>query len=234
MSLFLDKISTSKPTQNKINKSVRLIVLNLAGEAANSDELWLIGEIWRLGRAANFIVNKAEKSIEKFSNSIQLQLKATGKVLRVKWRTGREVEEISMEEIGTKLRSIEESDDFLSENDTHNLNTATDYTTETVADFVDVHFVLATAKAERNPILREKAVKALKLVNPNKPEIVIHELPRDLFKRLIHDNTRNFKVSEEFRDQLMKMGQLLQGKLAGKMVIFINHKDNQIDIIFNK
>ena len=218
----------------------RPIILNLIGESANSDELWLIGELWRLGRGGN--LNISGSGGDKAGNSsIQLQVKATGKrVLRVKWRTGREVEEISIEEIGQKLKMIEELEDLVSESDTL-VTVSSDFNLgESNCELCDVHFVLSASKAERNPILREKAVKALKLVNPSKAEIVIHELPRDLLKRFLYDNSPrnsssiNAKVSEEFRDQLMKMGQLLQGKLAGKTIVFVNHKDNQIDLIFNK
>lgn len=243
MSLFLDKIITTK----KIRKQQlgqpaagRLILLNLIGETANSDELWIIGELWRLGRGGNLIIGGGDKSITGLSSSlspstsiIQIQMKATGKrVLRVKWRT---VEEISIEEIGQKLKMIEESEDSVI--NSHNSNETEQIILNECNDSsTDVHFVLSASKAERNPILREKAGKALKLANPSKTEIVIHELPRDILKRFLSDQPRNttLKVSEDFRDQLTKMGQLLQGKLAGKTVLFFNHKDNQIEMIFNK
>lgn len=240
MSLFLDKIiATKKIRKQQIGQSAtgRLILLNLIGETANSDELWLIGELWRLGRGGNLIIGGGDKSITGSSSglnpstsTIQIQMKATGKrVLRVKWRT---VEEISIEEIGQKLKMIEESEELVNNNETEQIiiNECNDSSTS------DVHFVLSASKAERNPILREKAGKALKLANPSKTEIVIHELPRDILKRFLSDHPRNstLKVSEEFRDQLTKMGQLLQGKLAGKTVLFFNHKDNQIEMIFNK
>lgn len=258
MSLFLDKmisfsISISKHQMKQ--KYSRPIFLNLTGETANSDELWLIGELWRLGRGGNLIIGNSggggggggggDKTTT--NSSIQLQVKVTGKgVLRMKWRAGREAEEISIEEIGQKLKFIEESEDFNTDNEmtsvtvTGVMNEYSDSIDGTNCGGGDVHFVLSSgaSKAERNPILRDKALKALKLVNPSKIEIVIHELPRDLLKRLLYDNnprnTISLKVSEDFRDQLTKLGQLLQGKLAGKTVLFVNHKDNQIDMIFNK
>lgn len=232
MSLFLEKISGVK----RVKPPRFTIVLNLIGEAANASELWLIGELWRLGRGGNLTVNRDISGNLSQTWTIQMQLKATGKVLRMKWRTGKEVEEIPIEEVGAKLKQIEETEfDLMSDSDV--IGTAEPFTNPSnpVSDENNVHFVLAGAKGERNPILREKAAKAVKLVNPSRAEIVIHELPRDILKRLLHDNNaRVGKVSEEFRDQLMKMGQLLQGKLAGKMVIFVNHKDNQIDTFFNK
>ena len=113
-----------------------------------------------------------------------------------------------------------------------------------------IHYILPNPKSDRsNPILREKALKALKQVTVSthkSVEILIHELPRDIIGKLIYDPSsinKTTRMNEEQRDQVQKMNQFISGsnikKTAGissnstKLIVLFNHKDNQIDLFYS-
>ena len=105
-----------------------------------------------------------------------------------------------------------------------------------------VHYLLANPKMEKSALLREKALKAFKQANPAKSEIVVHDLPREILKRFLHFEAAEIssnsvkkpqiKMSEEDRDQLGRLNNLMQSRLNGKMILFVNHKDGQMEAFY--
>lgn len=224
-----------KPLKKNIN-----LILNLLGDEPNNEELWLIGEIWRVGRSSNFTVNPKNTTTSTrtvqvpSSQTVLLQMKAIGRTIRIKSKSS--VEEVNLEEISVKLEEIcnFENDPIQSDLEQGTGAVSVDFdANESITE--GIHYVLQ-GKSEKNPLLREKAIKAVKSVNPSKSEIVIHELPRDILRKFLYDPSKplsnNGKSNEEYREQLTKLSQLLQNKLAGKTVILFNHKDQQIDMYY--
>ena len=273
---------------NYYNNNNRKVLLNLSGDEANLEELKLIDELWNLGKIVvvsnkiknnrnNTNTNKFGDQIGIGSNgfSLQLQIKSSGGIVKIKSKNFKEIEEVSINEIGNRLKSIfeefseincennnnnidefdeyyESSQDYLigSNNNNNNNNSSNNNNNNNIVESFNVHYLLSH-KSEKNPILKEKALKAVRSLNPSKGEIIIHELPRDLLRKLLdklngngilnpqssllnnnNNQTRN-NNEEAFREQIGRLNQVL-GKLGNKMVVFFNHKDNQIDLIFNK
>lgn len=235
MSLFLDKLAGSGgPLPCKPKRS---FVINLGSEEPNGDELILIGEMWRLGRAGQLTINRAGVNINN-NTSVQLQMKSSNnRIVRIK--RGRDVEEVSIEDFASKLRSIDDSNTVLSGDSGD--ETVSNVLNEDEALTGDVHYLLVNSKMEKNPILREKALRAVKqVVNLVKCDIVIHELPKEVLKRTLHPSADSGNVNvnnkrlEEWRELVGRLSNLLLGKLAGKMILFVNHKDSHIEAYFNK
>lgn len=257
MTIFLDKLIASASQEkihSRLNKRSSTFVINLAGEEPNSDELLLIGEMWRLGRAGQLTINRASGSVNNANNtSIQIQMKpSNNRIVRIK--RGREVEEVSIEEIGLKLRSVEEncnSNLLINESSDENVNSTPNLSEDAIGltdnNFhfqADIHYLLMNGKMEKNPILREKALRSVKeIVNFGRAEIVIHEIPKEVLKRSLHGagvgssgltTKYNSKIDEDLRDLVGRLGNLLHRKLQGKLILFVNHKDNHIEAFYNK
>lgn len=78
-------------------------MINLHENEPSSDELVLIGEMWRLGRASGLLINNATSS-NNGPNTVYLQVKLSsgGRNVRIKWRA---VEDVLIEDLGNKLKS---------------------------------------------------------------------------------------------------------------------------------
>ena len=231
--LFLDRLKSSSQTgqlkpQRKLSTCGPLI-LNLLSDVANCDEMWLIGELWRTGRT-NLTVNRKNLNQNKSSSSLILQMKATGRIVRIKRKNS--VEEVSLDQISTKL-----DEEFCEYDYTATSDIESALNPEMESELYEgVHYLMQQTKSERNqPLLREKALRSLKLSNLTKCEIVIHDIPHDILKKFFYDpgNIPRVKSNEEYRDQLNKLAQLMQSKLVGKTLFLFNHKDQQIDLYYN-
>lgn len=245
-SLFLDKFTCSFTNVKKSSKNA--IALNLAnGEVPSNEELWLIGEIWRIGRGSNFtIVTKSASNTNIPLNSLQIQVKSNSGRVRVK--NGREVEEFSLEEFPVKLEATELNFDRDQISVISDSQEDPDHDESTVSESnVPVHYVLTNQKSERtNPILREKAMKALKLVTSattKSIEIIIHELPHEIMGKLLYDPAalnKNLKMNEEQREQVKRINQFVSvvkktiSLSGGKVMVLYNHRDNQTDLLYIK
>ena len=156
--------------------------------------------------------------------------------------------------IEDQFDSVEEGEDYFntnaSDSNVSSLGTvaSTLESTHSESSEWNVHYLLANPKMERNPLLREKALKAFKQANPAKSEIIIHDLGREILKRFLHfeaaelfgnginfssSKKAHFKMSEEERDQLGRLSNLMQSRLGGKMILFVNHKDGQVESFYN-
>ena len=225
------------------------MILNLVNcDQPTNEELWLIGEIWRLGRGANLMIPRG--GVAPTGNSIQIQVKSNSGKVRVK--TGRDVAELTLEEFVIKLENNEFNENVISDSpDTQDLDHPDDTSLLATNDpITPVHYILSNpnAKSDRsNPIMREKALKALKQLTttiPKSVEILIHELPRDIIGKLLYEPgsmVQSKKMGEEQRDQVQRMSQFLLGggnKKSGnvaassKLMVLFNHKDNQIDLYY--
>lgn len=222
-----------KPTTKKSSKKTNNynLILNLLADEPNGEELWLIGEIWRLGRC-NFSVNtrNSMRIPTQSAGTIILQMKATGRVVRLKSKSS--VEEINLDEIYVKLDELLSTDSGdQSDLDPGQSFADLDHADTTVVDN-GIHYLLQ-AKSEKSSLLREKALRAVKSLNPGKSEIIIHELPRDILRKFLYDpKTLNLNRNEDYRESLIKLGQWMQTKLAGKPLILFNHRDQQIDMYY--
>ena len=259
VSLFLDNFPVSAISKRAKNSGMVLSLL----EEPSAEEMWLIGEIWRLGRGAQLTVQSKHGSLNAISigsNCMQIQVKSNSGKVRVK--IGRDVEEVPLEDFPSKLENNEFNifdqaglGSLMSDSqDPGNLETDADDpgTVSFNESNIPVHYILSTPKSERsNPILREKAIKALKQFTATatkSPEVLIHELPRDMITKIIYDPLalKSLKMSEEQRDQMNRMCQFINssgvGKKpangatssTGKVTVLFNHKDNQTDIIYMK
>lgn len=235
------------------------------------EEVWLIGELWRLGTWRPVQILKPGRVNELSAGCIQVQVKSSGRAVRIKWKQQREVEEVALDMVCARLRAIlHESANEGAGTDESGLDERDGPVSSLVSgpsgDTCDIgdslvpnppitsspfepnfHYILSAPKSERNPIIREKALKIVKpLLSAAKPEIVIHELPLDLLRRVIDHcvgsnptNQQRMKLSgvtdsEEFRDQIGRLLQLLQARLQNKLVLLFNHKDAHIEIFFNR
>lgn len=234
VNLFLDNFPVM--SVNSIRKNVKNgMILTLAnGEVPSNEELWIIGEIWRIGRGTNFTVLSTNNGTNVPVNFLQIQVKSNSGKVRLK--IGREVEEFSLEEFLLKLEANE-----LNSNEQINiLSDAQEFPEIDHEDFnesnVPIHYVLSNPRT--NPILREKAMKAMKQVTTattKSIEIIIHELPRDMIGKLVYDpaTLKNTKMGEEQREQLQRINQFITKKSKVMMVLY-NHKDNQTDLYYIK
>ena len=232
----------------------------------STEELWLIGEIWRVGRGANLTIisTRSPSGNATPPNSLQIQVKSNSGKVRVK--SGREVEEVSLEEFPAKLENNEFNYDQSltsvmcdSQDATGGFNPETDHVHTEDPGFTEastpVHYILSNPKSERptNPILREKAMKALKQVTTattKSAEILIHELPREIIAKMVYEpaaltNNQTVKMNEEQRDQVQRMNQFISGGRkpvggsnavvgTGRVMVLYNHKDNQTDLLYMK
>lgn len=104
-SLFLDKLNL------KVRSKVGPLnyVINLHSAEPSSDELVLIGEMWRLGRAGGLLINHASNGSNNNNNNnnanttvhLQVKLSSGGRSIRIKWRN---VEDVLIEDLGMKLK----------------------------------------------------------------------------------------------------------------------------------
>lgn len=226
------------------------MILNLVDcDQPTNEELWLIGEIWRLGRGTNLMIPRG--GVAPSGNSIQIQVKSNSGKVRVK--NGREVEELTLEEFVVKLENNDFNENVMSDTpDPQDLDHTDEINVSTTNDpITPVHYILSNPNAKSsdrsNPIMREKALKALKQLTttiPKSVEILIHELPRDIIGKLLYEPgalVQSRKMGEEQRDQVQRMSQFLLGggnKKSGnatvshKLMVLFNHKDNQIDLYY--
>lgn len=266
VSLFLDNFpaNTTTTTSSSSKKTTKNgMILTLAnGECPSNEELWLIGEIWRVGRGSNLTIITAKNAGNSNTPANHLQIQVKSNSGRVRVKLGREVEEFSLEEFPLKLEANElnwnwnyEQVNMLS--DSQDLDQDHEDTTTLASEAsnsIPVHYVLTNQKSERaNPILREKAMKAVKQVttavaSAKSLEILIHELPRELVGKLLYDpaalttttttTAKSVKMGEEQREQVQRMNQFIgkkqPGSLLPKVMVLYNHKDNQTDLLYIK
>lgn len=262
VSLFLDNFPANTATTSSSSKKTTKngMLLTLAnGECPSNEELWLIGEIWRVGRGSNLTIITAKNAGNSNTPANHLQIQVKSNSGRVRVKLGREVEEFSLEEFPAKLEANElnwnwnwNCDQVNMVSDSQDLDQDHEDTTALASEAsnsIPVHYVLTNQKSERaNPILREKAMKAVKQVATavaKSLEVLIHELPRELVGKLLYDpaaltatRTTAVKMGEEQREQVQRMNQFIgkkqPGSLLPKVMVLYNHKDNQTDLLYIK